>query len=137
MTSQEELITDDGTVMDFSQSVNETTVDENGVADFTPPPSAVRFKINDDVFVGVDDLSAFKALEFSAHADKFEKGTGAEKIEAMKELFKLLLTAESSELFLARLNGERGKPIGFQTTIKLVPWLFEQYGFRPTEPSPS
>lgn len=132
MTSQE-FQTVDENVLNHEQP----TPDENGVMDFTPPSSAIRFKIDDDVFVGVDDLATFKALEFSEYADKFERGNGLEKIEAMKDLFKLLLVPESAELFLARLNGDRGKPIGFQTTIKLIPWLFEQYGFRPTEPSPS
>lgn len=105
------------------------------VEDFTIAKPRVQFKLDDDIFVGVRDIPAIKAMEFSGHSDKMQRDdvTMAERIALFMDILRLLLEPESADRFIARLS-DSTNPIGTQTMLKIVPWLFEKYSMRPTTP---
>lgn len=104
--------------------------------DFTEPGKKIEFKIDDDVFYGVSDLPAFSVLDFSAALDAPELITQdpAKAAQMFTDLIKMVLEPDSAELMFARMRNS-GKPIGIGTIKQLIPWLLEQYGLRPTQPS--
>lgn len=105
------------------------------VHDFTIAKPRVQFKLDDDIFVGVRDIPAIKAMEFSGHADKMQRDdiTMEERIALFMDILRLLLEPESADRFIARLS-DSANPIGTPTMLKIVPWLFEKYSMRPTTP---
>lgn len=105
------------------------------VHDFTVAKPRVQFKLDGDIFTGVRDIPAVKAMEFSGHSEqlKREDAPMEERIAGFMDILRLLLEPESAELFIARLNDPLN-PIGVQTMLKVVPWLFEQYSQVPTTP---
>lgn len=105
------------------------------VHDFTDEKPRVQFKLDGDIFVGVRDIPAIKALEFSGHADKLKlEGVPIEeRIKMFMDILRLLLEPDSADRFISRLN-DGVNPIGLKTLLKIVPWLFEQYAQVPTEP---
>ena len=116
------------------------------IVDFTPQPGSpmhdftiekprIQFKLDEDIFTGVRDIPAVKAMEFSGHADAMKRDDVpmSERIAGFMDVLRLLLEPESAERFIARLN-DPANPIGVQTMLKVVPWLFEQYAQRPTTP---
>jgi hypothetical protein len=54
-------------------------------------------------------------------------------IEGIIEIFDELLKAESAQLFRACVYTK--KTIGIRRLMKILPWLMEQYGLHPTQPS--
>jgi hypothetical protein len=105
------------------------------VHDFSIEKPRVQFKLDGDVFTGVRDIPAVKAMEFSGHSDKLGRDDVPmeERIAGFLDILRLLLVPESAELFISRLSSP-SNPIGVQTMLKVVPWLFEQYSLRPTTP---
>lgn len=111
---------------------------DDGIADFTPTHTRVRFKVGDDVFTGKRDIPTMVAMRFAAKAATVEDLDAAQVDDAamaqMIEIVRMMLTKESADLFVERLDDEEN-PIGIGTFTKLIPWLMEQYGMRPMEPS--
>lgn len=105
------------------------------VHDFTVEKPRVQFKLDGDIFTGVRDIPAVKAMEFSGHADKMQRDDISmdERIAVFMDIIRLLLVPESAEHFITRLS-DPVNPIGVKTMLKIVPWLFEQYSMRPTTP---
>lgn len=105
------------------------------IQDFTTEKPRVQFKLDGDIFTGVREIPAVKAMEFSGHADKLQREDVSmeERIVLFMDILHLLLEPESAERFIARL-ADPANPIGVQTMLKVVPWLFEQYALRPTTP---
>lgn len=105
------------------------------VQDFSQEIARVQFKLDGDIFTGVREIPAIKALEFSGHSDKLKRDDVpmSERIALFMDIIRLLLEPQSAERFIARLN-DTANPIGLPTMMKVVPWLFEQYSLRPTEP---
>jgi hypothetical protein len=106
-----------------------------GIEDFTVEKPRVQFKLDGDVFTGVRDIPAVRAMEFSGHADKMQRDDVPmdERIAVFMDIIHLLLEPESAERFISRLS-DASNPIGIKTMLKIVPWLFEQYSLRPTTP---
>lgn len=115
-------------LIDFSEAKPE-------VQDFTREISRVQFKLDGDVFTGVREIPAIKALEFSGHSDKLKREDVPmpERIALFMDIIRLLLEPVSADHFISRLN-DTANPIGLPTMLKVVPWLFEQYSMRPTAP---
>ena len=109
--------------------------DPNAVEDFTEERPRVQFKLDGDIFTGVREIPAVKAMEFSGHADKMARPdvTMDERVALFMDIIRLLLVPDSANLFIHRL-GDTENPIGVKTMLKIVPWLFEQYSLRPTTP---
>jgi hypothetical protein len=116
-------------IVDFTPQVVES------MRDFTVEKPRVQFKLDNDVFTGVRDIPAVKAMEFSGHADQLQREDleMSERIAGFMDILRLLLVPDSAELFISRLNDPLN-PIGVPTMLKIVPWLFEQYAQRPTTP---
>lgn len=111
----------------------------DGVADFTPAKRQVRFRIDDDVYEGVRQVPALATLRYAAkvgdlQAKMVEDQFDSSQVELMLDLLRLLLKKESADRLIARLD-DADNPVDTQTFVDLVPWLMEQYGLRPTEPS--
>ena len=110
--------------------------DEGGVRDFSAPRKKVVFRMEGDLFHGVPDLPGDAMLEL---AEKFGQ---VEQIQVgdprMKQLLhdqlKLTLVESDFERFVQRLS-DRNDPISITQTMQVIPWLVEQYGLRPTQPS--
>lgn len=105
------------------------------IQDFTVEKPRVQFKLDGDIFTGVRDIPAVKAMEFSSHADKIQSENVSmdERVAGFMDILRLVLVPDSAELFIARLSDPLN-PISVQTMLKVVPWLFEQYSLRPTTP---
>lgn len=114
-------------IVDFTQ--------RSEIHDFTVEKPRVQFKLDGDVFTGVREIPAVKAMEFSGHADELKRDDAPmeQRIAGFMDILRLLLEPASAELFISRLN-DPVNPIGVQTMLKVVPWLFEQYSQRPTQP---
>src|SRR5919109_3664934 len=76
------------------------------VHDFTVEKPRVQFKLDGDIFTGVRDIPAVKAMEFSGHADSLLSNDSpmAERIAGFMDILRLLLVPESAELFISRLK---------------------------------
>lgn len=116
-------------IVDFTPRANDN------IRDFTVEKPRVRFRLDGDVFTGVRDIPAVLAMEFSNHSEQLKRDDAPmeERIEGFKNILRLLLEPESAELFISRLT-DSVNPIGVQTMLKVVPWLFEQYAQVPTTP---
>lgn len=109
----------------------------DGITDFTPEKKDVRFRIYDDIFYGVQEIPALTMLRYAAKSGTLldSGSTGEEEIAALNELIHLLLIPESAELLMQRMQDNSENAIGLETYMKILPWLMEQYGMRPTPPS--
>lgn len=108
-------------------------VDDGGIADFTIDRPRPRFRIGDDLFEGKMEVPTLSLMTFAAQQK--DDSTQEESIEMTMRLLRLMLKKESADRFIDRLGSE-DNPIGVETFQKIVPWLMEQYGMRPTQPSP-
>lgn len=102
--------------------------------DFSIPRRSIRFRVDDDVFEATPEIPVDVALEFADHAERLERAdvSEQEKFVSVRRLLELLLRGDSAERFVARL-GDRDNPIGVQQFVKIIQWLFGEYGLRPTE----
>jgi len=114
--------------------VTSTVATTNGMMDFSLPSEPIRFRVDDDVFDAAPDIAAELALIFAAEAELLsDENTPTEKkIEIIHKLFRMVLLPESADLFIARLR-DSARPIGIRRFERIVNWLLEQYGLRPTE----
>jgi hypothetical protein len=108
------------------------SVDE--IMDFTVPRKRVRFRIDDDIFEAASALPTLTALEMTAQAEKFGSGTSEEQRNAITAIFSAILLHDSATLFISRLS-DADHPIDIKQIAKVMPWVIEQYGLRPTSPS--
>lgn len=107
--------------------------DDVQIKDFTFAVEPIKFKINDDVFFATPELPLGLLQDLTKFKDMTSqlKDTG---IEPLLELFDDLLLDESAAIFRAR-TGNKKNPIGVRHIMALIPWLLEEYGLRPTQPS--
>lgn len=119
----------------MTEIVDFTPQPVDGIRDFTVEKPRIQFKLDGDIFTGVREIPAVKAMEFSGHAEKMQREDVemSERIAGFIDVLRLLLEPASAELFISRLN-DPANPIGVQTMLKIVPWLFEHYSQRPTTP---
>lgn len=105
------------------------------IFDFSTGAKRIKFKIDDDVFEAISDLPALTAMEFGQHANTLDASSDLDaQAKAIETMFRLVLTKESAEVFIGRLN-DVNKPIGARQMNSITMWLMEKYGFRPTVPS--
>lgn len=107
--------------------------------DFTSAPDEpIAFRIAPDTFQCIDEIPLDVLVELAdmATADLSTK----EKFQKMIDLVKDILTPESRATFTARLKvgteeEPNPHPIGMKAIRKLLPWVMEVYGVRPTQES--
>jgi hypothetical protein len=111
-------------------------MDVNGqveIADFSFSPEPKRFRINDDVFECAPELPLGTFAKIAGM--KLDRASLTELgIEPMLQFFDELFIGDSSERFRGRVH-DKTRPIGMRHIQKIMPWLLEVYGLRPTEPS--
>lgn len=120
--------------------------------DFTSKPRVIEFKIDDDVFRCHPSLPAQVLLDFAVKAEQMgDNPTGEQGIEAMLDVLRVTLLPEHFKRFRDRMNdpaklaeeaAAAGRPapgpyvpIELSQVSEIVPWIMEEYGLRPTEPS--
>ena len=102
--------------------------------DFTAGEEPISFKVGDQVYVARDDILLQHLGRLSEVSEGLGEG-GDKTVNRMLAIFEKLLEAESFERFKGAVTGESGSVIGIIRIQKIVPWLLEQYGLRPTEAS--
>lgn len=106
---------------------------DDEMMDFSSRRKSLPFKVDDDVFEAAPDIPAELAIEFADMAEKAEKSSTVEdQIALVHSMFKMILFPDSAERFIARLRDTQ-RPIGTGRMMKIVAWLYEEYGLRPTE----
>lgn len=139
-------------------------VDANGYTDLTDRKPRPTFRLGRQLYQGKMEVAAGIMMRYSARAAQLQKTLQSiddpdrqseiELQETMK-LFRLLLVRESADRLIAhlhmipadateedelRINDEAEADedaVGLSTFMNLLPWLMEQYGMAPTEPSSS
>ncbi len=108
-------------------------------ADFSTSLEPVRFRIAPDDFEAVPEIS-LDTMSDLVRMSNVRGADGSIDIEALKErLFDLLdgiLTPDSAAKLRERSTKGHQQPVGMVTLVqKLLPWLMEVYGLRPTQES--
>lgn len=107
----------------------------DGIMDFTDPTPPVRFRVGEDVFEIVPGLPAVSFMEFADLAgQQIEQPDEAR--DMFHRMFRLVLVDESAERFVRRIE-DKHNPITIWQVQKIIPFVLEQLGLRPTEPSDS
>lgn len=92
----------------------------------------LKFRIDEDEFLALRDIPAAAMLEFMGKADGLNEDNMT--MADIEQMVRLLLVPSSADRFVERLT-DMDNPIGMTTLNKVLPWLMEEMGLRPTEPS--
>lgn len=103
------------------------------VRDFTHHVD-VRFRIDDDLFVGLRGLPALKLMAFGAMYDGLSASDIMSSPDTFTKMFKMVLEPASAERFIERMNSDE-EPISMPQVMDVIPWIMEKYGLRPLEQS--
>lgn len=104
------------------------------IRDFTIADAVIRFQVNDDVFEALPDIPLTIMQDMTKMMNLREAVT-ERGVEAILDVTDLFLTDTSATRFRHRVLEDRVHPIGVKTFMAILPWLLEQYGLRPTQPS--
>jgi hypothetical protein len=132
------------------------------VMNFGEPPKQIQFAVGGDLFECPSSLPVLTLIDVAESADSIDTTAVTEMRPLFKRLFGMLLVPESAQRFLIRM-GDRtcrqcgfadakfdalvcsecdtplpaapADPIGISVVQNVIPWVMEQYGLRPTEPS--
>jgi hypothetical protein len=107
---------------------------DDEVMDFSSPRKSLPFRVDGDLFEAAPDVAAELAIEFMDLSEKVNDtdSTVEDQIALLRAMFKMVLFPDSAERFIARLR-DPVKPIGYEKVNRIIKWLFESYGLRPTE----
>jgi hypothetical protein len=103
------------------------------IKDFSHSLEPKKFRINDDVFEASPEMPLGMIQDLAKFMVSRDELSG-KGLEVLLELFDALLFDASAAKFRERTK-DKEKPIGVSHAIEIVPWLLEQYGLRPTQPS--
>ncbi|MFJ8538184.1 hypothetical protein [Streptomyces sp. NPDC093591] len=129
--------------------MTETLTPPNGIAAFAaapPPPAAAKdfsrkrkrlpFTIEGDTFEAAPALPGDVFAEFvTLYNNTGDTETYQQQHDLLKQALELALLPESWQRFAARLK-DKERPIDDDQMSDVVLWLLEEYGMRPTQPSP-
>lgn len=105
--------------------------------DFSRKRKRLDFTIDGDTFEAASVLPAdVFAVFVTLYNDRADVDTVAEQLGLLKQALELALLPESWARFSARL-ADKTNPIDDDQVSDVVLWLLEEYGLRPTQPSPS
>jgi hypothetical protein len=107
---------------------------DDEIMDFSTPRKSLKFKVDDDFFEAAPDVAAELAIEFMDKSQQLDDtdATAEQQIAVLHAMFNMVLFPESAEKFISRLRDPKN-PIGYERINRIVKWLFESYGLRPTE----
>jgi hypothetical protein len=124
---------------------NSVTAGQHPVMAAAPPPSGrdfsrkrkpLDFTIDDDTFVPASALPGDDYAEFvTLYNSTGDTETYQEQHDLLKRALELALLPDSWKRFAERLK-DKAKPIDDDQMADVVIWLLEEYGMRPTQPSP-
>lgn len=100
--------------------------------DFSVSPEPITFKMEDDTFHCLADIPLDVLIDL---ADFASVPKGKEQVEKMLDLFDAVMPAEDAARLRERSKRGAAQPIGYRLVTKVLPWLLEVYGLRPTQPS--
>lgn len=100
--------------------------------DFTEEAPPIQFKVGEEIFTAVSAIPLARISELSKLGTT--AGDGAKMTDGIQRIFSNILVPESYERFVAGLSSTEN-PIGINHVTRILPWLIEQYGLRPTEAS--
>lgn len=101
--------------------------------DFTLSNTPKRFKINDDIFEAAPEIPLDMLGKLANFAVKDDVSL-QDRVSDFYDFFDGVLFPDSAARFRER-GSSRDNPIGINHVQKIVPWLMEAYGMRPTQPS--
>lgn len=105
--------------------------------DFSRKRKQLVFTIDDDVFEAAAALPGDVFAEFvTLYNDRADADSYKDQREMLKKALSLALFPDSYERFAHRLQ-DKARPIDDDQMSDVVMWLLEEYGMRPTEPSPN
>lgn len=105
------------------------------IADFSFSIEPKCFVINGDVFECSPELP-LDVMEKAAKMKMDRETMQREGMEPVLAFFDEVFIGDSAQRFRARVR-DKERPIGIRHIVKILPWLMEEYGMRPTEPSES
>ena len=111
--------------------------DNIDLMDFTPRKAAIAFKLYDEVYYACTDLPLGMMQKLSSFRTLVTSTSDGEEVvdmEPMLRLFDELLLDDSAARFRAGMTNKE-KLIGVGVVTRVIPWLMEEYGLRPTQPS--
>lgn len=108
----------DGEIQDFTEHID------------------VKFKIDNDVFIGVPNIPANDLMAFGKAFDGMSESDVMADPKSFGQLFELVLVEGSAQRFQERMGSKR-EPISMTQVMKIMPWIMEKYGMRPMEPLPN
>lgn len=104
------------------------------IRDFTEQHERLVFRIDDDVFEAARALPGKVLARFAARFADIENTAPDKAMDAITDALGLVLLPESNALFQKRLD-DVANPISLDQAGRVIEWLMERYGQRPTEPS--
>lgn len=103
------------------------------IMDFAAGETAPDFWVGDDHFDCVPDIPLGMMQQLANLRDIQKIVTETGNLVGLLKIFDELLTPESATLF--RVCVEEKKTIGIRRIMKILPWMMEQFGLHPTQPS--
>jgi hypothetical protein len=103
------------------------------IMDFAADEVAPEFWVGEDHFVCVPDIPLGIMQKVSNLRDVQKAVMEHGDLDGLLEIFDDLLTPASAVLFHACVNEK--KTIGVRRLMKILPWVMEEFGMRPTQPS--
>lgn len=132
-------------------------VAEEGPHDFTPTKERPTFRVHAETYLGKIEIPTGLMLKYSARmAALSKKGDDITEEEDLLEtlsMFRMMLLRESADRLIGHFHmvpdgatddemeriaqeaEDDPNAVGFETFMKLLPWMMEQYGMAPTLPS--
>lgn len=114
------------------------TLPESGIVrfkDFSPSPEPITFRFAPDDFECVSVIPLDGLVQLAAIGRQINENTGPEQMKIVYEFFDLICLPDSAAKLRERCAQGSANPIGLTLITDVLPWLMEQYGLRPTQPS--
>ncbi len=99
--------------------------------DFSETADPIQFRVGTEVFTALPTIPLARMSQLSKLR---MEGESNNLVDGITRVFNSILEPESYARFVEGLNSSEN-PIGITHVTKILPWLMEQYGLRPTEAS--
>lgn len=103
-------------------------------ADFSLSLAPHPFTVNEDLFHVIPQVPLGLVDDLLTAIQGARKPDGKPDIKGMLEIYKILLTDDCVDTFMARMSSKT-RPIGHEQLMNITNWALEKYGLRPSQPS--
>lgn len=107
--------------------------DEIEIRDFTNRDTTIKFKIYEHVLEAAPELP-LGAMTQIAKLQNLRSAIDENGLESILDILDIFVLDDSMQIIRGMVNDKK-KPFGVRHMMELVPWLLEEYGLRPTQPS--